>query len=270
MNIFQENVFFRFLLLATMVLGISCPGQAKFFHQQINIMEASGIASLPDGSFLIVDDDEGVYLLDENFTARLLLSTREFPELEDLEGITVSGDTAYLLSEENGSIFTCRIEKDAKSVRLGSPQFLGRLENISTRSNKGYEGISMTKIAGKDYLIAVNQAQPAAIAIFSLPELKLHCKQHLPEDLIEYLPNLSDITVTEKGHLLLLSGKSGRVVEVKATIDGSIETLEVIAVFKIGGNLSGKPEGVCVDTRGRLIVVTDGSGYQSDFIRFDN
>ncbi|MEW6712668.1 MAG: hypothetical protein AB1403_22815, partial [Candidatus Riflebacteria bacterium] len=51
------------------------PAAAQTFNKNISIPEASAITSLNDGSFLVVDDEEGVYHLNQKLEEKLLLSS---------------------------------------------------------------------------------------------------------------------------------------------------------------------------------------------------
>ncbi len=247
------------------------PAIAQTFSQNINIPEASAITSLSDGSFLVVDDDEGVYHLNQKLEEKMVLSSNEFNFLDELEGICLSVDqkTVYLLSEDGGRIIKTQLKQSKDGLKLSSPEVLGSLASISNTRNKGYEGITTIILNGKEHLLAVHQEKPTALAIFSLPELDRITMCKIPDEISELLDNLSDVTVDQRnGHLLLLSGKSGRIVELQAKIGKDIEELEVVSSIKIKGNLNGKPEGICFDSEEKLVVVTDGGGDPSDFIRF--
>jgi uncharacterized protein YjiK len=249
----------------------SASGQVMNF--KIPIGEASGIACLPNGNFLIIDDEEGVFFFDpQKQKVWPALSSHQYESLDDLEGITISTDqkNVYLLSEDGGRIFVSNLASGTQGVQLQEPQLLGSLAMIGNEKNKGYEGICIIILDGKDHLLAVHQDKPMALAIFSLPDLKKVTMCKLPGDLEELQKNLSDVTVDlRNGHILLISAKSRRIVEVKARIDKDIEELEIVSTIRIDGNLSGKPEGLCFDAYERLVVVTDASGDEGDFIRFD-
>ncbi|MFZ5950916.1 MAG: SdiA-regulated domain-containing protein [Candidatus Rifleibacteriota bacterium] len=248
------------------------PAAAQTFNQNINIPEASAITSLNDGSFLVVDDEEGVYHLNQKLEAKMLLSSSEFSFLDELEGICLSVDqkTVYLLSEDGGRIIKTQLQQSKDGMKLSRPEVLGSLASIGNTRNKGYEGITTIILNGKEHLLAVHQENPTALAIFSLPELNKITMCKIPDEISELLDNLSDVTIDHRnGHLLLLSGKSGRIVELKAQIDKDIEELEVVSSIKIKGRLNGKPEGICFDSEEKMVVVTDGGGDPSDFIRFE-
>ena len=260
------NLFLFFLLLGSNLVS------AEVFSEKIDIPEASGIVSLPNGDFLVVDDDQGIFLLSRDLKEKLILGRDECNFLEDLEGITISTDrkSLYILSEVGGRVFRLPLQKTGSDFKIGKPEPLGSLLTLSERSNKGYEGICVISLNGQDHLLAVHQKDPVALAIFSLPELKRLTICRLPPELEQLLANLSDVTVDQRnGHILLLSAKSCRIVELRAKIRSSIEELEIVSNTKLRGQLSGKPEGICFDSMERLVIVTDGGGDPGNFIRFD-
>lgn len=268
LNLVRLPLLLLFLSILTIISA-----NAQVMSLKIPIGEASGIACLPNGQFLIVDDEEGVFFFDPQKTRVWpALSSQQYEFLDDLEGIAISTDqkSLYLLSENGGRIFVCDIVTNQQEIELKAPKLLGSLTKIGSVNNKGYEGISIINLAGKDHLLAAHQDKPVALAIFSLPGLEKITSCRLPGEFEDLLKNLSDLTVDlRNGHILLISAKSSRIVEVKAKIGKDIEELEIVSTTRISGNLSGKPEGICFDAYERLVVVTDASGDEGDFIRFD-
>lgn len=261
------------VILANVLSPFSAPASPQPFSQTLSVPEASAIVGISNGHFFVVDDEKGIFHLNRELQARLVLSAMDHKFLTDLEGISISSDQQFLycLSEEGGKISKIRLRITENDVSLDEPKPLGNLPTIGETPNKGWEGICVLNFSGEDRLLAVHQEKPRAIGMFSLPALKQLSMCKLPEELKNLLKNLSDITIDNRnGHLLLLSGKSARIVELKATIDSEIRELEVISVTKLNGELRGKPEGICFDSKESLVVVTDGDGEASDFIRLHN
>jgi uncharacterized protein YjiK len=91
----------------------------------------------------------------------------------------------------------------------------------------------------------------------------------LPSELEKLLKNLSGVAVSPlTGNLFLLSGKSRRIVEIMTTLDKGMKEITIVSKTDIVGSLTGHPEGICFDSNGNIVVVTDGSGSSSDFLRF--
>ncbi|MGM0600417.1 MAG: SdiA-regulated domain-containing protein [Candidatus Rifleibacteriota bacterium] len=265
----KSKPFLVFLCLFSFVAVSNLRLQAQIMFESIAVPEASGIVGLSDGQDIIVDDDIGVFFLDRKMEAKLRLSAAKFDCLRDLEGVSLSSDkkNVYFLSEDGGIISRSLIEVKNGKFKLNDPEVLGSLRKLNNKKNKGYEGIAIFKIDNKDHLLAVHQEKPRALAIYSLPELKLTTMCKLPADLKQLLDNLSDVFVdADNGNILLLSGKSGRIVEVKAKIKKDIEELEIIQVINIKGAFNGRPEGICLNNRGQIVVVTDGSGRPSTYM----
>ena len=266
--------FFVFLCLYLFVAVSSLSLQAQIMVEEIAVPEASGIACLSDGHDIIVDDDIGVFLLNRKLKAKLYLSAAEYDFLGELEGVTLSSDNrnVYFLSENGGIVSRSLIKvNEDNEFELQKPEVLGSLSQISLKANKGYEGIAILKIDDKDHLLAVHQEKPRALAIYSLPELKKVTMCKLPEELKKMLENLSDVAVdSNSGNILLLSGKSERIVEIKARIAKDIEEIEIIQVINIKGVFNGRPEGICFNHRGQIVLVTDGSGRPSNYMIIRN
>jgi hypothetical protein len=265
----KSKTFFVFLCLFSFVVVSNLSLQAQIMVENIAVPEASGIVGLSDGQDIIVDDDIGVFFLDRKMEAKLHLSAAKFDSLQELEGVALSSDkkNVYFLSENGGIVSRSLIEVNNGKFRLNDPEVLGSLRQLGKDKNKGYEGIAIFQIDNKDHLLAVHQEKPRALAIYSLPELKLKTMCKLPADLKQLLENLSDVAFdVNNGNILLLSGKSGRIVEVKAKIKKDIEELEIIQVINIKGAFNSRPEGISLNNRGQIVVVTDGSGRPSTYM----
>jgi secreted PhoX family phosphatase len=52
------------------------------------------------------------------------------------------------------------------------------------------------------------------------------------------------------------------------TLDKGMKEITIVSKTDIVGSLTGHPEGICFDSNGNIVVVTDGSGSSSDFLRF--
>jgi uncharacterized protein YjiK len=262
-------------LTAALLIILLTPGiklAAQSFSKSIDIVEASAITGLSSGSFIVVDDERGIFYLNPNLEAELLLAAEQHSFLNDLEGVALSPDKKqiYFLSEKGGSISLAEISDSSGKIVLGTPQIIGNLPQIGEEPNKGWEGICTTVLDNRSILLAAHQEKPKAIAMFELPSLKLISMCKLPEELKNLLKNLSDICVDYRtGHILLLSGKSARVVEIKAKISDQIDEIDIISITNLKGNLSGRPEGLCFDSNERLVVVTDGAGEPGTFIRLN-
>jgi uncharacterized protein YjiK len=268
----KSRRFGLFLAVIVCCLVITlAQANAQVFRFNIDVPEASGIAAVNERLFLVVDDELGVFQLDEKLIARLVISAETDQRLDDLEGICISDDrkTVFLLSEKGGKVFRAEISITNSSVDISRPAFINSLPEIGKKANKGWEGIAFKQVNEQDYLVAVHQEKPVAIGVFRLPELEKISLCLLPSELEKLLKNLSGVAVSPlTGNLFLLSGKSRRIVEIMTTLDKGMKEITIVSKTDIVGSLTGHPEGICFDSNGNIVVVTDGSSSSSDFLRF--
>jgi uncharacterized protein YjiK len=237
---------------------------------ELSVKEASGIAALPDGSFLVVDDDAGLYQVLPDGTADLLLAAESKNNFGGLEGIALSTDRkfVYCLSERKGLVIRIPLKMEGKQIALGDIQKLGRLPEVGDVPNKGWEGICIVPNGSRDQLVAIHQASPKSVGLFDLPSLKPIAIKGLPSELKKLLDNLSDVTFDARtGNLFLLSGKSQCLVEIPFSPDESLSTFTIISRRDVPLSADERPEGVCFDLHDHLVVVTDGSGSPGKLLR---
>lgn len=234
------------------------------------VTEASGIAALPDGSFLVVDDDRGLFRVTSDGEATLLLAADAEKNFGGLEGVCLSSrrDSLYCLSERKGHVIRIPMQIQGTALRLGAAERLGKLPPIGKKENKGWEGICICLDKGRDLLVAVHQDHPRAVGLFDLPSLDPIAVKELAGPVKARLDNLSDVAMDHRtGRLLLLSGKSQRLLEIDFTPTPSLTTFHLFTVRDLPLTADERPEGVCFDAADRLVVVTDGSGKPGKLLR---
>lgn len=231
---------------------------------KLGISEASAVGCLADGVFLVVDDERGVFAATLDGETHFLAHSKD---LADIEGLCLpsSHDTAYVLSERGGRIFQYPITRDGQTITLGERHETGRLPQIGRRANRGWEGMAFAPGAtwpdGDDRLIAVHQAKPRRIGVFTLPDLEPESELRLPREARRSLEELSDITISPRsGHWFVLSGPAGRIAEFERGGEPGAWTVTLLALYKIPTSKRDVPEGLTFDTDGRLWMVTDGKG----------
>lgn len=222
--------------------------------------EPSGVAVLPDGRIVIVDDERGLYDAD---AGRIELKKRK--RLDGLEGVTVSedGKTLYAVSEDDAKVHAIAAKRDGS---FGSPRSLGELPDFDGPRNKGWEGIawlpSRFNPERRDRLVAVHEGKPRRVGLFDPTDLGEGELLRLPPDLKDDLADLSDVAIDPvTGNLFLLSDEASVLAEVKLVRkDGGGLALETIAVRKLPFKKGLRPEGLAFDGAGNLLVVTEADG----------
>jgi sugar lactone lactonase YvrE len=220
----------------------------------LGVQEASGLARLGDGSFLVVDDEHGIFRCMPDGSSAQLEAGKG---LSDLEGIAITPDgaSAFVLSENDGSIWRFAIDKGD----LHEGGRLGELPQLSKERNHGWEGIAIAPagtFAARMLLVAVHQTDPRRVGLFDTETLQQNALLRLPRDAREAIGELNGVAVDAGGRILLLSGKIGRIAEMRLE-DGSLAT---VSVYRIETSKNDVPEGISIDAKGRVWVCTDGKG----------
>lgn len=220
----------------------------------LGVREASGLAPLGDGSFFVVDDEQGIYRCMPGGNAKQLDAGRGLVDLEGI-AITPDGKHACVLSEHDGSVW--RFGVDDGNLRDG--ELLGTLTQMSKTRNRGWEGIAFAgagTFGDQGVLVAVHQVKPRRIGLFNAETMQQHALLRMPKDARQAIGELNDIAVDADGRILLLSGKSGRIAEMR--LEG--EALSLMRVYRIQTSKNDVPEGISIDAGGRVWVCTDGKG----------
>lgn len=229
--------------------------QARLLETQpLGVREASGLACLDDGSFLVVDDEDGIFHCTSGGTSVQLDPGRD---LTDPEGIAITPDGLFVcvLSEDDGSVWRFRIEGND----LRDQERLGELGQLSKKKNGGWEGIAFAApgtFAARAVLLAVHQVKPRRLGLFDAETLEQLALLRLPKDARGAIGELNDIAVDPSGRILLLSGKSGCIAEMRL----EAEALALVRVYRIETSRQDVPEGISIDAEARVWVCTDGKG----------
>jgi len=222
----------------------------------LGVQEASGVARLPDGSFLVVDDEQGVFRAWVDRPSERLAAGNG---LADLEGVCVTpdGSMAWLLSERDGAVW--RFGLDDGQPDRGTR--LGRLPRESSKKNRGWEGLAFAPagtLADEDLLVAAHQRGPRLVGLFEPESLAPRAMLSLPRAVKKRIRDLNDVTVhPTTGRIVIVSGKKGMLAELVLAGD----QLEPSRLFRVEHAKDDVPEGVTYDAEGRLWLVTDGEGW---------
>lgn len=233
---------------------------------------ASAVAPRGDGSFLVVDDDQGVILVRRK-EARPWATAELHPALGDLEGLCIDeAGQAFVVAEGGGALLSLGdVHADQPHVRelghLPKPaddepaDHPGRKKAGKKKGkNKGYEGLAAlpARLApdGRAGLVAVHEALPRHVVVLDADPLAVRLDLPLPADVAALADDLADVAVDPvTGHLLLLSDESRRVVEVKLERDA----LRLVGSVDLPVEDGEKPEGIAFLSDSRLVVVTDAT-----------
>ena len=219
------------------------------------VEEASGVAPLNDGSFLIVDDERGVFVFEPGEKAEPADGAGR--DWADLEGVCASEDAAWILAERDGGVW--RFARDGKLLRDG--ERIGALPKIGQRKNGGWEGLDYVApggLADGARLLAVHQEKPRQVVVVDPHSLAIERSARIPKDARKALGDLNDIAFdTKTKEVLVLSGKSGRLARLRWHDD----ELVLVAVHRVDTSKKDVPEGLAFDAEGRLWLVTDGEGW---------
>lgn len=217
--------------------------------------EASGIVVLGAGKFLVVDDENGVQLVDT--AVGPIPSVRLILRRADLEGIAAIGEGRFLVvAEGSGTLTGFTIDGEAKDVGT-----LAHPPSDKPKKNKGWEGITLLpspiSFDHRDHLIAVHEGHPKAIVLFAWPSLAAERTFILDGALEEKLADLSDVTVDGRsGELLLLSDES------RCYARAVVSATEVLMrgdCTPLAVSVDEKPEGIALDDVGYVWIATDGA-----------
>lgn len=250
------------------------PAHLQRVHDvKLDVDNASGIAALGDGRFIVVDDEKGIYLADKKGHSDKLVSSKKDHALTDLEGVCLSpdGESILSLSERSGTLmrFSLKHKKHGK-IKLTDGEIVGQLPKISRVHNKGWEGLTVLPGRftpdGQPRLLAVSERSPRRLGVFSYPDLQQESLLKIPKDAKKQLSDMSDIAVCpQTGRVFVLSDESQSLVEFElnlrqqnapgALLDTS--ELKMIGAHKLDFKREEKTEGLSFDGAGRLYIATD-------------
>ena len=224
-------------------------------ERPIGVQEASAVAHIGEDSFLVVDDEHGIFRCTPDADPVLIKAGKG---LADLEGICLDAANrrVYVLAERDGSIWRFAL----KDGDLRDGKRLGKLPRLNKTKNQGWEGIYFAPagtLGDADELVAVHQVAPRRVGFFDATTLNERSSLRLPKKARKLLGDLNDIAIhpTTK-HLFVVSGKAGKLGELRVQ-DGK---LVLVRVYPLDTARDDVPEGITFGEDGRLWIVTDGEG----------
>ena len=255
-------------------------------HYSTGVPEQSSLTFVSaEVGFITVGDDSGaIYAIKGGPGAAPKVSTLgKFHALSGLEGASFNRRTRRLrvVGEDSSKVWEMALDHDAGKVRLAPPVEIGRLPNIGTRANKGFEGIDLLPAElspdGCDWQLGIHEAEPRRVVLFVPATLEMKASLALPDSVKPALPDLSDATISPRGTLFVLSDQGDAFAEFvlhkgahKPHADEwSLLPLAVTkidtTVLPLAGAPRLQPEGIAFDDRGDLWVVCEGNSL---LIRF--
>ena len=222
--------------------------------RRLGVQEASGLAPIADGAFFVVDDERGIFYCAPDGDSVNLEVGEGITDLESI-AITPDGRHALVLAEHDGAIW--RFSVDNHDLR--GAERLGSLPRLSGKKNQGWEGIAFAAagiFAEHMELVAVHQVNPRRIGFFDAETLQQRSLSRLPKNARKAIGELNGVAVDADGRILLLSGKSGRIAEMR--LEG--DALSLVRVYPIDSAEGDVPEGISIDAEGRVWLCTDGKG----------
>ncbi len=214
----------------------------------LGVQEASGLVEISDETFLVVDDEHGIFRCQLGSSPAPLEAGKG---MADLEGICASADgrTVFVLAERDGSVW--RFSLDSGDLKDG--QRLGTLPRLNNKKNQGWEGIACRE----GEIVAAHQRKPASVGFFDAETLEPRLIAKLPKDARRALSELNDLAVSADGErLYLVGGRAGCI----ATLAIRNDKLETEALHSVASSKHDVPEGLCVASDGELWLCTDGEG----------
>jgi uncharacterized protein YjiK len=230
-------------------------GRARLKAERaLGVQEASGLAPIGDGSFFVVDDEHDIFRCMPDGDSEQLDAGKGMADLEGI-AITPDGKHAYVLSERDGSVWRFGID----GGDLCDGERLGNLPQLTKKKNHGWEGIAFAAagtFVERMEVVAAHQLNPRSIGLFDAETLVQRAAMRLPKEARKVIGELNDIAVDADGRILLLSGRSGHIAEMR--LDD--EELSLVRVYRVETSKHDVPEGISIDAEGRVWICTDGEG----------
>ncbi len=229
-------------------MGKKIPRATLVSESALGVQEASGLVEVGDDTFLVVDDEHGIFRCKAGQAPEPLDAGKG---MADLEGICASADgrAVFVLAERDGSIWRFSL----KGGDLQGGDRLGTLPRLNDKKNQGWEGIAVRDRE----ILAVHQRKPASVGFFDAQTLRPRLIAKLPKDARRALRELNDLAVSADGErVYLLGGRAGCI----ATLAIHDDKLDTEALHAVASSKHDVPEGLCLASGGDLWLCTDGEG----------
>lgn len=230
--------------------------------------EASDVAALPGGRFIVVGDkkDSAVIVGADGKRTTLDLPGLKNGESE-IEGVAYDPVRHHLFVSREESRELLRYEWDANSK--DAPVLEKRFElDGDGPANKGVEGIAYVpgevSPTGEPQLLLAKEGQPRELSLLSDNGKGKPLPIKLEREVLAVCKDFSAVTVDPKtGHLFISSDESATVAQVKLVRDGNKVLGKLVQSFPLRdekGKSLERVEGLAFNEKGDLFVLTENDG----------
>ena len=230
--------------------------------------EASDVAALPGGRFVVVGDKKDSVVIVGKDGKR---SSLELPGLKNgnsqLEGVTYDPVRHHLFvsREESRELLRYEWDPDKKTAPVLEKRFD---LDLGGPSNKGVEGLAYVpgevSPTGQPQLLLAKEGKPQELSLIGDGGKGKPLAVKLEREVLAVCRDFSAVTVDPKtGHLFLSSDESATVAQIKLVRDGDKVLGKLVQSFPLRDE-KGKPldrvEGLSFNEQGDLFVLTENDG----------
>lgn len=231
--------------------------------------EASDVAALPGGRFIVVGDKRDSAVIIDADGKRTAL---DLPGLKNgksqLEGVTYDPVRHHLFVSREESHELLRYEWDAS--KKSSTPVLEKRFDLSDHgpSNKGVEGIAYVpgevSPTGEPQLLLAKEGKPRELSLIGDGGKGKPLPIKLEREVLAVCRDFSAVTVDPRtGHLFLSSDESSAVAQIKLVRDGDKVIGKLVQSFPLRdekGKTLERVEGLSFNEKGDLFVLTENNG----------
>lgn len=231
--------------------------------------EASDVAALPGGRFIVVGDRSNAAVLVDGKGKKAAL---ELPGLKDgksqLEGVAYDPNRHHLFVAREEARELVRYEWDALDKKASAVEEKRFDLPLDGPRNKGVEGLSYVpgevSPTGQPQLLLAREGKPRELLMLGDGGKGKPLPVRLEKEVYSACHDFSALAVDPKtGHLFISSDESATVVQVKLVRDGDKLIGKMVQAFPLRDE-QGKPmarvEGLAFNERGDLFVLTENDG----------
>jgi uncharacterized protein YjiK len=233
--------------------------------------EASDVAALPGGRFIVVGDKKDSAVIVDAQGKRTNL---DLPGLKNgksqLEGVTYDPVRHHLFVSREEARELLRYEWDASKKTAPVLEKTISLEGIQGEgpSNKGVEGIAWVpgevSPTGQPQLVLAKEGSPRELSMIGDGGKGKPLPIKLEREVLAVCRDFSAVTVDPKtGHLFISSDESATVAQIKLVRDGNKVIGKLVQSFPLRdekGKSLERVEGLSFNDKGDLFVLTENDG----------